>query len=259
MLAPLGLERPVVLGLPRGGVPVAYEVAQALDAPLDVLVARKLGAAGNPEFAIGAVAEDGALVLNRETVAALLIGHDELEQAIAAARTQVDERVRRYRGDVERLPLDGCTAIVVDDGLATGATARAALQAVRARAGARRAGGAGRRARAVDPSAPRSSSLPSRGLRTPDLFARRSLQDQRLVPTLDARARQRATGVRRRSLSDASATGAARYTTGCQHRSIGSVNSADAIAPAPSRSACVTRAPSASNRPTNRVLSGTAT
>ncbi len=136
-LVPMGLERPVVIGLPRGGVPVAYEVACALGAPLDVLVARKIGAPGNPEFAIGAVAEGGAQVLNREAVASLLIGHEELEQAVAAARAQVGERVRRYRQAAEPLPLAGCTAVVVDDGLATGATARAALRAVRARGPAR--------------------------------------------------------------------------------------------------------------------------
>ena len=136
-LKSLGLEHPVVLGLPRGGVPVAYEVARALDAPLDVVVSRKIGAPGNPEFAIGAVAEDGVTVLNRATVAALLIGHEELEQAIERAGAQVQERVRRYRSAADPVPLAGRTAIVVDDGLATGATARAALRAVRARGPAR--------------------------------------------------------------------------------------------------------------------------
>ena len=130
-VAALRLEDPVVLGLPRGGVPVAYEVARALGAPLDVLVARKIGAPGNPEFAIGAVAEGGARVLDHESIGALLISHEELEHAIADARAEVDARVERYRDRAPPLSLQGRTVVVVDDGLATGATARAAVRAVR--------------------------------------------------------------------------------------------------------------------------------
>jgi predicted phosphoribosyltransferase/dienelactone hydrolase len=133
----LGLEAPIVFGLPRGGVPVAFEVAEALDAPLDVIVARKIGAPGNPELAIGAIAEDGVQVLDHAMIGRLLVSHEELEHAIARAASELEERAGRYRGGAPRVPLEGRTAVVVDDGLATGSTARAALRAIRAR-GARR-------------------------------------------------------------------------------------------------------------------------
>jgi putative phosphoribosyl transferase len=128
----LALNDPVVLGLPRGGVPVAYEVARTLDAPLDVLVARKIGAPANPEFAIGAVAEGGIEVLDHDSIRALMISHAELEHAIEQARAQLHERAQRYREDAGPVPVEGRTAVIVDDGLATGATARAAVRAVRA-------------------------------------------------------------------------------------------------------------------------------
>ena len=131
-LRPIAIEDPIVFGLARGGVPVAYEVAQALGAPLDVLVVRKIGAPGNPELGIGAVAEGDVRVLNGEAVRRMLVSADELDAAVARARGEVQADVERYRAG--RLPLDarGRTAIVVDDGLATGGTARAALRAVRA-------------------------------------------------------------------------------------------------------------------------------
>jgi putative phosphoribosyl transferase len=132
-----GLEDPIVFGLPRGGVPVAFEVADALDAPLDVLVARKIGAPGNPELAIGAVAEGGVQVLDHALIGRLLVSHEELEHAIARAAKELDERAGRYRGGAPPVSLEGRTAVVVDDGLATGSTARAAVRAIRAR-GARR-------------------------------------------------------------------------------------------------------------------------
>ena len=132
-LSSLATEDPIVLGLARGGVPVAYEVAQALAAPLDVLVVRKIGAPGNPEYGIGAIAEGDVRVLNRDAVRQLLVSVEELETAVARARAEVDARVRRYRAGQPPLEVKGRTAIVVDDGLATGGTARAALRAVRAR------------------------------------------------------------------------------------------------------------------------------
>ncbi len=132
-LSSLATENPVVLGLARGGLPVAFEVARALRAPLDVLVVRKIGAPGNPELGIGAIAEGGVRVLNQELVRELLVGAEELEAAIARARAEVEARVERYRGGRPPLEVKGRTAIVVDDGLATGGTARAALRAVRAR------------------------------------------------------------------------------------------------------------------------------
>ncbi len=133
----LGLEDPVILALPRGGVPVGCEVARALGAPLEVLVARKIAAPGDPELAIGAVAEGGVIFIDRGGVAALGIGETELVQATEHADAEVRERARTYRHAGRPPTLAGRTAVVVDDGIATGATARAALLAAR-RMGARR-------------------------------------------------------------------------------------------------------------------------
>ncbi len=132
-LSAFATEDPIVLGLARGGVPVAYEVAQALRAPLDVLVVRKIGAPGNPEYGIGAIAEGDVRVLNHDAVRGLLVSVEELETAISRARAEIDARVRRYRGGRPPLDVRGRTVIIVDDGLATGGTARAALRAVHAR------------------------------------------------------------------------------------------------------------------------------
>jgi putative phosphoribosyl transferase len=132
-LLSLAPQDPVVLGLARGGVPVAYEVAQALGAPLDVLVVRKIGAPGDPEYGIGAIAEGGVRVLDEDALRRLFVSHEELEAAIARAETQIDERVARYRGERPPLAVEGRAVIIVDDGLATGGSARAALRAIRER------------------------------------------------------------------------------------------------------------------------------
>jgi putative phosphoribosyl transferase len=123
---------PVVLALPRGGVPVAAEVARALGAQLDVIVVRKLGVPFQPELGFGAIGEGGVLVLNESVVEAARITKSDIEVTEARERAEVTRRARRYRGDRAMVPLDGRTVIVVDDGIATGGTARAALQVARA-------------------------------------------------------------------------------------------------------------------------------
>jgi predicted phosphoribosyltransferase len=131
-LVEAGVEADVVLAIPRGGLPVGRAVADALDAPLDVVVAKKVGAPGNPELAIGAVASDGTSWLNDELVANLGVDDERLEVGIEDARATAATKLERYRG--ERAPLDvaGKRVVVVDDGVATGATTRACLRQLRA-------------------------------------------------------------------------------------------------------------------------------
>jgi putative phosphoribosyl transferase len=119
----------VVLGLPRGGVPVAYEVALALRAPLDVMLVRKLGVPGHEELAFGAIAGGGVQVINRDVVAETHVSPERIEQTVAAQRRELDRRERLYRDGRPPYELADRTAILVDDGLATGATMRAAVQA----------------------------------------------------------------------------------------------------------------------------------
>ena len=123
----------VVLGLPRGGLPVAYEVARALDAPLDAFVVRKLGVPWREELAMGALASGGACVLNDEVVDALAIDDRTIAAVLERERGELERREHMYRG--ERAPLEVAqrTTLVVDDGLATGATMRAAVAALRRR------------------------------------------------------------------------------------------------------------------------------
>ncbi|WP_369132175.1 phosphoribosyltransferase [Modestobacter sp. I12A-02662] len=128
----LRAQEAVVLGLPRGGVPVAAQVAAALAAPLDVVVVRKLGVPGHRELAMGAIGEDGAAVHSPDVVRRAGVAPAALEEVEARERAELDRRVRRLRAVAPRLPLAGRTAIVVDDGVATGATARAACAVVRA-------------------------------------------------------------------------------------------------------------------------------
>lgn len=130
-------DGPVVLGLPRGGVVVAAEVALAFGAPLDVLVVRKLGHPARPELGLGAVAEDGTLVLNDPLLARLAVGPGDLAEVTRQERVEMGRRVHRYRQGRAPRPLAGREVVVVDDGVATGYTVRAAVAVARAR-GARR-------------------------------------------------------------------------------------------------------------------------
>jgi putative phosphoribosyl transferase len=124
-------EAPVVLALPRGGVAVGYEVARALDAPLDVVIVRKLGVPWHPELGMGALAEGGALYLNREVLASVDLDTEEVTKVIAEETRELERRVQRYRGGRPLQDLTGRTVILVDDGLATGGTARAAIRSLR--------------------------------------------------------------------------------------------------------------------------------
>lgn len=123
--------RPVVLALPRGGVPVGYEVARTLHAPLDVIVVRKIGAPGQEELGIGAIAPDGTKVLDSAAIAALGITATYLEETVARELTELRRREHLYREGRPVINVEGRTAVLVDDGLATGVSARAALLALR--------------------------------------------------------------------------------------------------------------------------------
>jgi putative phosphoribosyl transferase len=136
-LEPYRAENPDVIALPRGGVPVAAEVARALGASLDVAVVRKIGAPQNSEYAIGAVAEGGVHVLGHREGRSSDLTADELGELIARAERELGERLERYRGGRPPLDLRGHAVIVVDDGLATGRSALAAVRSLRGR-GARR-------------------------------------------------------------------------------------------------------------------------
>jgi putative phosphoribosyl transferase len=127
----------VVLGLPRGGVPVAAEVATVLGAPLDVIVVRKLGVPFQPELGLGAVGEDGVRVLNPAVIWDAGVSETDLAAVEARERAEVDRRAARYRGDRTRLALSDRIAVIVDDGIATGSTAVAACRIARALGAAR--------------------------------------------------------------------------------------------------------------------------
>jgi putative phosphoribosyl transferase len=132
-LAQRNLDAPVVVALPRGGVPVAYEIARALAAPLDVLVARKLGAPGHPELAIGAIAEGGGFYLNLQLAAQLGVTESYLQEVTRAELSEMERRSVAYRDGKPQLDIHDRTTVIVDDGLATGATMIAAVRSLRKR------------------------------------------------------------------------------------------------------------------------------
>ena len=129
-LARYGDENPIILALPRGGVPVGYEIARALQAPLDIFIARKLGAPGRRELGIGAVAQGGVRVLNERIVQALGVREEYIERVTAKETAEIERRLRLLRGDRPEPEVRGRTVILVDDGLATGVTAWAAILAL---------------------------------------------------------------------------------------------------------------------------------
>jgi putative phosphoribosyl transferase len=137
VLEPWHTERPVVLGLPRGGVPVAAEVAAALHAPLDVILVRKLGVPTQPELAMGAIGEDGIRVLNDDVVRIAQIEPAAIAAVEQSERAELDTRAERFRGQRPRTDVRDRTVIIVDDGIATGSTARAAIEVARAHGAAR--------------------------------------------------------------------------------------------------------------------------
>jgi putative phosphoribosyl transferase len=132
-LIPFAEERPVIVALPRGGVPIGVEVARTLGAPLDILAVRKLGAPGNPELGVGAVAEDGTGVLDQHSAGMLGMTQAMLDATLARESEELRRRVERYRDGRPSIPVSGRTVIVVDDGLATGLTDLAAVRALRKR------------------------------------------------------------------------------------------------------------------------------
>lgn len=127
------LHDPVVLALPRGGVPVGYEVASALAAPLDILLVRKLGVPGQPELAMGAIASGGVQVTNQEVMGQISASPHEIQRVIESETRELDRRERAYRGDRPPAEVKGRTVILVDDGVATGSSMLAAIEAVRVR------------------------------------------------------------------------------------------------------------------------------
>jgi putative phosphoribosyl transferase len=137
LLETLGTSDAVVVGMARGGVPVAHEVARALEAPLDVVVVRKLGHPDQPELGLGALGEDGVRVVNEPLLARLAVPAAVVEQVVAGESAELERRVAAYRGDRPPAEVAGRTVVVVDDGLATGFTARAAVEVMRRRGAAR--------------------------------------------------------------------------------------------------------------------------
>ena len=135
-VADLQPSQPVVYALPRGGVPVGYEVAHALGCPLDVLVVRKVGVPFQPELAMGAIAEGDVTIRNEDVLKLARVDSDTFDSAVAVEQRELEARVSAYRSVTQPIPPDGHSAIVVDDGLATGSTARAAVEVLKAKGAA---------------------------------------------------------------------------------------------------------------------------
>lgn len=131
------IEADIVVAIPRGGLPVGRVVADRLGVPLDIVAARKLGAPRNPELAVGAVAADGTVWLNESLIAELAVGDAYLQDQIESQRKVASEKIERYRGDRPPLTYEGKTVLVVDDGVATGATTTACIRQIK-NAGAER-------------------------------------------------------------------------------------------------------------------------
>lgn len=128
-----GIKNVIVLGLPRGGVVIAFEVAKKLRLPLDIIVVRKIGAPGNPEFAIGAIDENGQGDFNQEIINYYNISKGYLDQTIKSESEEAARRLKTYRGNRKPLELKGKTAIIIDDGIATGSTMFAAVKSAKAK------------------------------------------------------------------------------------------------------------------------------
>lgn len=150
LLGAYGDDRPIVLALPRGGVVTAFEIAQALHAPLDVLVVRKLGAPAQPEFGVGAIAPNGVRIVDRSSMTLAGMTTDDLNAVIERETAELMRRERRYRAGRPPLDVRGRTVILVDDGIATGVTVRAAIASLRK-------SGAGRIVLAVGVCAPEAA------------------------------------------------------------------------------------------------------
>ncbi len=132
-LAGLDPLNPLVLALPRGGVPVGYEVAARLDCPMDVLVVRKLGVPYQPELAMGAISEGGTVIRNQEVLAAAGVDEATFQEVVQRETRELERRLVEYRRSAPAIDPSGTTAIIVDDGLATGSTARAAVEVIKSR------------------------------------------------------------------------------------------------------------------------------
>ncbi len=148
-LGELQIDDPVVLGMPRGGVPVAYEVARRIDAPLDVVVVRKVGAPLNPEYGVGAVGEEGVVLLNDQALSQLGVTREDMQEAVEREQQELERRLERYRSGRPAARVRDRSVVVVDDGVATGVSATAAARVLRER-------GAGHTILAVPVGAPES-------------------------------------------------------------------------------------------------------